>query len=379
MLLCVVIVFVFVIILGYISSLEDFSIFVFRVTEQVTIWALVLLSLIAISMCDVIRYPFNPQDHGSLGCRFIEAIFAINIGRYLFSIADTVMTKHHIRKIQFRTDLVHHTVAVMCYSFFSAYGENMLLGLIGVLIESTTIFDEIGREFRESEKTNTVWYKRLVIVGGVANIVFRGILPATFLIIAMFHQSPFTMNNITLMVFFLSMIFFAVINVWKILSSIQRFLRYIVDRSHEKFEMPRERIVDRGESRQFKYAKNNLGYLRPYNNKNLAYHNDNEKDNLNNKKDTAKETIKLHLDPTTYFSETKFGLKDETRVVVLGDSFSENVSGHLETMSDFENYIPLRNTQYMNTRNELRTSNNSHNSSDTTGSDNPILLQNNVL
>ena len=349
----------------------------FRVTEQLMVWMLIVLSLVAICACDVIKYPFNPNSHEGWHCSFVEVIFALNIGRYLFSIIESLLSKHHIRKVKFRTDLIHHAVAVMCYSFFLAYAENMLLGLIGVLIETTTVFDEIGRALRDSEKTDTVCYKRLVIISCVLNVCFRGLLPTVFLVIAMFQQSPFTMNNLTLMVFFLSMIFFSVINVWQILSSIQRLLKYTVEQSRESYQCARDRTVERGRSRQLRYSKNNLGYLRPYNNKNLAYQNNNEKDNLNNRKDTAKETFKLHLDPASYYSETKFGVKDESSAIISGEIESDQAASRAEIfLPDFESFIHLQNTKRVLTQHPLRVSNNSTMSSDTARSD--TLFTNNL-
>lgn len=335
-----------------------------------------LLSFIAISLGDVIKHPFNTAKQNSVSSQFVEIIIAINIGRYLFSIVENLSSKRHVRRVKFRSDLIHHVVAVICYSFFLFSGENLLLGLIGVLIEASSIFEDVRREFQDSEKTHLAVYRRVLIIGCVFNVCFRGIIPIVFLTIAMFEQSPFAMTNVTLLVFFFSMIFFSVINVWQILSSIQKLLSYIIERPRERYKCPPDQGIVRG-TRQLEYCKNYLGYLRPYNNKNLAYQIDNEKDNLNNKKDVAKDTIKLHLDPATYYTENKAVDKKNTcteahQTVVSSESTLELQ----EVILNNENSIQLQTINSCSVNDPLRISNSS---SDTTGSDQGALLQSNLV
>lgn len=299
----------------------------------------------------------------------------MNIGRYMFVLANSILSKRHRQKVKYRADLIHHLVAVICYSFFLAYGENLLLGLTGVFIETTTIFDEIGREFRDSELIHTRWYRRLVIISCAFNVVIRGIVPTAFLVLSMFQQSPFKMNNLTLMVFFLSMIFFSVINVWQILISIQRLLKTTIEKSHETFQCSRDEgsVVMRGTG-QFKFSKNNLGYLRPYNNKNIAYQNDSEKDNLNNKKDTAKESIKIHVDPKTYLTKQTNAGKSNKAEVTVQTLNSDGIPDQRETVFSVDNETQLPRSPSCTCvhHHTLRISNGS---SDSSGSDIRVLLR----
>lgn len=230
----------------------------------------------------------------------------------------------------------------MCYILFLAYGQNLLLGLVGILTESTTIFDEIGRFCKDRDRLHTRFYRRLVVVNCVGTICFRGLIPTVFLVMAMFQQSPFTMNYAPLMLFFLSIIFFSVINVWQILSSIQRLMKRIYEKSHDVQLTSgpeichNDGILPRHRSRRsirLKFAKNNLGYLRPYENKNIANHMD-EKDNLNNRKEFAKESVGLHVNPEMLFSPVK----------------SKSNTGNIDVPCSSESYQILRTradgTQY---------------------------------
>lgn len=244
--------------------------------------------------------------------------------------SEKFLFKQMTTKVQFRADIVHHFVTVVCYILFLAYGQNLLLGLVGILIESTSILDEVGRFCKERERRNTLFYKRLVVVNCVGVICFRGVIPAVFLVIAMFQQSPFTMHYAPLMLFFLSIIFFSVINVWQILSSIQRLMKRFYDKTNElqssepetgQCEGTHGRHNARRSNRTIKLAKNNLGYLRPYENKNISSCTD-EKYNLNNRKEFAKETVGAHVNPEMFFTVSKLKgfCSDIDEVDIVSDS-----------------------------------------------------------
>lgn len=279
-------------------------------TSQLILWPLVISSLIAICASDVIRYPFHsviPQGWQTI---FIETLFAINIGRYVFIIVEKLLSKPTQRKAKSRADIVHHFVTVLCYILILAYGENLLLGLVGILIESTSVIDVVGRYCKERDVRHTKFYRRLVVFNCVGTICFRGVIPTVFLVIAMFQQSPFTMAYVSLSVFFFSIIFFSVVNVWQILLSLQRLFNQLSDKSRSldsaltemEIVRPQFSTLVRHNSRgaiRLKIAKNNLGYIKPYDNKNIASCTD-EKHNMNNRKECTKETLELHVSPELF-------------------------------------------------------------------------------
>lgn len=300
-----------------------------------------MCSLIAICASDVIRYPFHSEPSGNWQRTLVETLFAVNVGRYIFITTEKFITRRSSRKAQYRAEIVHHIVTVLCYTLFLAYGQNLLLGLVGILIESTSLFDEIGRYCKDRQRRHTLFYRRLVVVNCVAMTCFRGVIPTTFLVIAMFQQSPFTMNYAPLMLFFLSIIFFSVINVWSILLSIQRLIKYIYEKSHELHQVANDIDIGRGRGTlvrnssrgagRLTLARNDLGYCRPYENKNIVCYAD-EKHNLNNRKEFVKETLDLHMNPGIYFSSSKFkkvneersteGVREETHNTTRSEPFS---------------------------------------------------------
>lgn len=274
------------------------------VTEQIIVWFLVLLSLTAMFATDVIKHPFRGETSGLLPPIFIQTVLGINIGKYVFVLMQDLFLFHLSERLRFRAELIHHVVTVVCYSLFLAYNQNVLLGLIGILMETTTVFDSVGRCLKEQDKRNTKHYRRLVLSSCAMTICFRGIIPLAFLIIATMQQTPFSMDYAPLTVFFLSIIFFSVVNVWLILTGFQRLVKLFGEKSQNfpsdfrESDRPRfgadGRPVPHSSARRLELSKNNLGYVRPYENKNIS-NNENEKSNLNNHKMFPKETLNNHI------------------------------------------------------------------------------------
>ena len=260
-----------------------------------------MLSLVAVCVTDVIRFPF--RDVGALEWQKIlwKAVLGVNVGRYVFMIIQTLFLNFSRSKVKYRSTLIHHSVTLVCYSVLFAYRQNVLLGLIGTMVESTSIFEEIGHYYRDGEKRHTKNYRRLIVLSCVFSICFRGLIPLTFLVIAIFRQTPFAMDNIPLTVFFLSSIFFAVIDMWDICLNVQRLVK---NAQESRNRLGRDTHVgariSRGKSLQM--SKNNLGYLRRYENKNITNHFDDEKHNLNNHKEFPKETLELQMQPSILLS-----------------------------------------------------------------------------
>ncbi|KAK3586816.1 hypothetical protein CHS0354_020028 [Potamilus streckersoni] len=329
-------------------------------TEQFVAWLLIICSIVAICSMDVVQDPFqNVYDVQGFRSRFIGAIFGVNIGRYLYMIIQNLFLLQHLERLKFRADTVHHVVTVVCYTLFLAYRQNVLLGFIGIVMELNNIFDEMGKLMKGIKQTSNTHYKRLTLSNCAVTIVFRGILPIIFLVIAMFHQSPFKMDYAPLTVFFLSIIFFSVINVWLILTTIQRFLKVFFKQkagqdcdielrqeTHACSTISPQRNIERFD---FPMARNNLGYLRAFENRNI-FNNfaDEEKHNLNNRKEFPKENLQLLAESA--LGDTKFVDADSSSngsdvqggtIRVSGDvHHSFGYQPHSETVSS--SHLPLR-------------------------------------
>lgn len=274
---------------------------------------------------DVVKHPFNGASSGTLPSIFIQTILGINIGKYMFILMQDIFLFHLTERLRFRAELIHHTVTVVCYGLFLAYNQNVLLGLIGILMETTTVFESVGRCLKEQDKRNTKHYRRLVLLSCAMTICFRGIIPITFLIIATLQQTPFSMDYAPLTVFFLSIIFFSVVNVWLILTGFQRLVKLFGDKSQtlslDNYTSDRPRLSPDGRptARQLEVSKNNLGYVRPYENKNIS-NTLNEKSNLNNHKRFPKETLNNQIAINILLPNDKSETRNKLNNIDVSDS-----------------------------------------------------------
>ncbi|KAK3086359.1 hypothetical protein FSP39_017371 [Pinctada imbricata] len=263
------------------------------VTEQFTAWVLSAAGVGALFTSGVIYRPFDgtfPEPYA----QFIPILLSINIGRYFYMLVQDLYILHLIEASKYRTDTIHHVVAFVCYCVFLVFKQNYLLAIIGITMELSTTIIEISKITKELGKTKTRFYQRLTLISCISTITFRGVVPVTFLIIAMFLQTPFTMHYTVLTIFFLSIIFFSVINVWLILTTIQRLVKSFCNKSslfrrtESSSHVPTFQDSTASNDYQF-FTKNNLGYMRRYDNKNLCYV---EEEKLNTtKKMTAKDNI----------------------------------------------------------------------------------------
>jgi hypothetical protein len=223
----------------------------------------------------------------------VGILLAINIGRYVYLISMNIYLYGESDRSRIKTDTMHHVVTIVCYAIFLGYHQNLLLSLIGMTMETNSTIIEISKILKEMGKNRTRLYCKLSFINCALTLVFRGIIPVVFLVIAMFHETPFVMHYTVLTVFFLSIIFFSVINVWLILATIQRLVRSFCKTTNDFENTEPARGIQRV-CHSHLTTRNNLGYLRRYDNKNLCMVDD-EKLNTN-KKDTTKENIpNLHF------------------------------------------------------------------------------------
>lgn len=251
-----------------------------------------ILGFVALCGSDVIRYPFSGNASSTIN-DFVGILLAINIGRYIYLISVNIYFYGESERSRIKTDLMHHIVTIVCYSIFLGYHQNLLLSLVGMTMETNSTIIEISKILKEMGKNRTRLYCKLSFINCALTLVFRGIIPVVFLVIAMFHETPFVMHYTALTVFFLSIIFFSVINVWLILATIQRLVRSFCKTTTDFENTEAARGIQRV-CHSHLTTRNNLGYLRRYDNKNLCMVDD-EKLNTN-RKDTTKENIpNLHF------------------------------------------------------------------------------------
>lgn len=267
------------------------------------------------------------------------------MGKYVYVIAQHVHAKTPTSTARLRIDMVHHLTTLTCYAIFLIFMENLLLALVGVTMELNTSVIEFTRTVKDVNQTKTGFYRKLSIVGCVVTTVFRGVVPAAYLVLSILRETPFDMSYTSLTAFFVSLIFYSVINVWLILNAVQRLYNvYKYRRAGFTCEQDYTEAGHRSESGNTDVRKNNLGYMRSYDNRNLAY-NDGK---LNtNKKDFFKESIRL---PLSFYIDN------------MADNRSVQLACSPEDREDSANNDRLNGSRIQNDFGSLRDSTSSTNS-----------------
>ncbi|KAL5021372.1 hypothetical protein ScPMuIL_000527 [Solemya velum] len=248
------------------------------VTEQMMTWLLCIMALIAVCSKTVIEYPFTRAGEKDL----VRCVFAMIIAKYIFCITSDVMLQKQLNSVRFKVSIIHSIVTLVCYSVFLAYEENVLLGLVGAMMEVNNTTVEILRTLKEIGCVKKS-YRNISLLNCVLTLTFRGVVPIVFLVIAMFHEKPFKMSYGPLTTFFLSIIFFSVISVWLVLSSIRRSMKLVLLKKDDAG------IGNSGDIRlSDHFRRNNLGYLPRFDNINISNISEDSKMNYNNRKDFAK-------------------------------------------------------------------------------------------
>ncbi|OWF37923.1 uncharacterized protein LOC110466857 [Mizuhopecten yessoensis] len=269
-----------------------------RVTEQLVLVLVVVLSLVLITTSGVLSSPFRSDIDQAFSVP-IQVTLGIYLGKYIYIIAQHIHVQKPTNMARLRIDIVHHFTTIVCYSIFVIFMQNLLLALIGITMEMNTTLIEFSKTAKDINENKTSFYRKLSVVGCASTTLFRGVVPFVFLVFCIFRETPFDMSYSPLTAFFVSLIFFSVINVWLILNSFQRL--YNVYRYHRMGMTGREDCTGptcAPGTTSADMRNNNLGYMRSYDNRNITTYED-EKLNINKKnftKDNIRMPFSLHID-----------------------------------------------------------------------------------
>ncbi|XP_066290626.1 uncharacterized protein [Branchiostoma lanceolatum] len=191
--------------------------------DQLSSCALCLWALCALATADVFQRPFRGFSFS------VASVFAANIGHYVYK----CFQDFHLRDSlpNFRINFLHHAVTVIVYIVFSLYQQSGLFGLLGVLFEGTVIFFETSKLMQTLDvERHSILYGANIVIGSIMTLVLRGVVPIVFFVLAFRIASPFEMDYLPLAFYFLSIIFFAIINIWLLRASAYSVRRFFVKR-----------------------------------------------------------------------------------------------------------------------------------------------------
>ncbi|XP_072013338.1 uncharacterized protein [Amphiura filiformis] len=236
-----------------------------------TIQSVVLSLLGVVLLCQgtVLDNPFYGLDQLSRIC------FAINIGCYIYRIVQDVILQRDLNKVS--VDIVHHFVTVVVYIVFLSYEQNLLFGALGMLFAVTTPCIEIRRLIKAADLEHYVRvYRTNLLVCCILTLLVRLLIPIALIIWSLVHGSPLTMDVVVVAIYFLSVIFFGILNIWLAITSVTSIYKCWYKQRTDKLQ----RVLNAGEphgleiqaSDRSKYTtrKNYMNYMMPCSNANIA-------------------------------------------------------------------------------------------------------------
>ncbi|GAB1597539.1 uncharacterized protein LOC115215870 [Argonauta hians] len=205
-----------------------------RITEQILIWVGIILAIWCLSETDVLKYPlYFPKSEPISSV--LKMTYNFTIGKYFF----LSFVRVFCMRDKYPAILIHYFVTLSTYIIMDGFEQNMLAGLLGPFMETTSspvVFLKIANAYtlsKSTEKSTLIAY----FMEFVATILIRTILPIASLIYIYNKQDIFAMDNIPLSFFFLSIVFFGIINFWFIFKMIANLYQLIHNRKGNKLQV----------------------------------------------------------------------------------------------------------------------------------------------
>lgn len=178
--------------------------------------------IILLTNSNVSRDPFF--DYGGSFC----LVFSIALGHYVFKIAEVLTFRTNI--LHYKPLLVHHFVAMATFISILVFEQNTIMGLVILFVEGSLAFAEHEQEhfrhvicLREESKLRKIGTAVAVLVA----VIIKGIVPVSLIIIAFLTSMTelLNMSYVPLAFFFLSLVFFAAVDLWFFRDALAEFSR----------------------------------------------------------------------------------------------------------------------------------------------------------
>ncbi|XP_038070041.1 uncharacterized protein LOC119739255 [Patiria miniata] len=161
---------------------------------------------------DVLQNPFLGLTTSGRTC------FAINIGCYMYLLIQDALLQRHLPN--YYITFMHHLVAAVVYLVFLEYRQNALSGTVGLFFAAAAPFFELSdllKELHVEQHRSACGVS--FFLSGLFALVFRLLLPTGFVVYSYVVDSPFTMDILVMSCYFLSLVFFGMLNLWFVYSA----------------------------------------------------------------------------------------------------------------------------------------------------------------
>lgn len=187
---------------------------------------LLVSGMIMLCISDVLQQPFLNASASSM------IIFSVALGWQIFkvlqNVCDADKTSQH-----FRITNVLRLIAIFLYASTLVYRQNAILAIMGLVLESHTMFfkmDKLCRILKICETRNLYFTSSLVT--SLSAVFFRAVFPLiTLIVTSRFHLNEILfMDYLPLAIFFLSIVFYTAANIWLIKVSFEGTHRSYLNR-----------------------------------------------------------------------------------------------------------------------------------------------------
>ena len=191
-----------------------------RLTNQVVSWFLVALSVYVLVDSSVLSHPFQFCEDFA-GRRMVLLVVAANVGRYVFRTAHTVFVRRSLPQCGKTLPVcISHAATLASLSLVLVWQENLLLGLVGILMEpSSAVFSLLRTLSMVGVPDRGGCYQGVLALGIGASVVCRLLVPLALIGCGMSQQSPLAMSSGSLAVFCGAICFFGAMSVWHLVMS----------------------------------------------------------------------------------------------------------------------------------------------------------------
>ncbi|XP_070575470.1 uncharacterized protein [Ptychodera flava] len=206
----------------------------------------------------------------------VQLAVAADIGHYTYKLAQDFCLRAHYPS--FRINALHHIVSITTLSVFLALEQNGLNCLVGLLFEGNLVFFGVSDLLKALRvESHNPAYGMNKYAGFASTVLFRGLLPVAFLAVSLVFGNPFTMDYISIAFYFLSDIFFLILNLWLIKISFDSVRKFRKERKKRAFISDLRDNESQAESvdgaaaadKSRMFSPGNMKYLTPVANANL--------------------------------------------------------------------------------------------------------------
>lgn len=203
-----------------------------------------IMVALAYTSLSVTPFSHQPEPYPKF---LIRVILNASIARFIVMATRIVLVRDHVisqnktsatpgQSGHAKLDFVYCVYGAVTNFLCLGYHENLMLAVTSSFMEVSSTPVECCRLIEQSNKAaGSQSYRKTTILTCVLCVICRAVLPLLFVILAVTQESPFCMNEVPLVNFFTSGVFYAMFNTLFLSQSIKRLRDSLHQRNSQPF------------------------------------------------------------------------------------------------------------------------------------------------